>query len=144
MRDGTLQRHDEKVEYGQYRSIWALKVPDVHPIWDEYLVCLYSLESDGVVPILKYQEDMTHEFIVVALGPDVKVDFEKEIFDQNSLQPLVPPNHAYQFRAENNEAAKARVGVLVNSILSGSISPDTDAGAAWDMLWSDGVSLRKS
>jgi hypothetical protein len=136
-------RSDQHInEDGHFKAIWSLKIPDANPRWDEYLVCLYDLTNlDASVPVVRYREDVTHEFVVVALAPEVRVDFSKNVFEQPTLIPLTPPNHAFQFKAESNEAAVSRIQVCVNSLLAGTLSPEDDPLGNWNMLFNDGVRL---
>jgi hypothetical protein len=91
--------------------------------------------------IVRYREDVTHEFVVCSLAPEVRVDFSKSVFEQSTLIPLTPPNHAYQFKADSDAAAVSRMQVCVNSMLAGALPPDTDPSGSWQMLFSDGVRL---
>lgn len=144
MLNGSCSRFDQVHEQGQFRAIWSLKLPGSHPVWDEYMVCLYDLVvSNPQIPVTRYRPDVTHELMVVALAPDVRVDFGSSVFEQRKLIPLMGPNHGYQFKAEDDTAALHRVQVCVNSLLSGALSPDEDVSHVWDALFSDGVRLRK-
>ncbi|MBY0559988.1 hypothetical protein [Hyphomicrobium sp.] len=132
----------DRVQYaGQFRAIWSLALPGRHPVWDEYLICLYDLPASGEVPVIRYREDVTHELIVVALAPEVRIDFDRDVFAQSQLIPLMGPNHGYQFTAESDDAALSRARVIVCSVLAGTLSPEDDARERWDMLFDDGVRL---
>lgn len=138
----VLSRHDRNKDDGHFKSIWSLKIPGCHPVFDEYLVCLYAVSDlDDSIPVVRYREDLTHEVCVVTLAPDVRVDFNRDVFLQSKLIPLTPPNHAYQFKADSNDSAIARVQVLVNSMLAGTLSPEADPAGHWGMLFMDGVKL---
>lgn len=126
----------------QFKAIWSLKIPGQNQAWDEYLVCLYALVSeDASVSVVRYREDVTHEFIVASLAPDVRIDFSRDVFEQSTLSPLMPVNHAFQFKAESDEAAVSRIQVCVNSLLAGTLPPDDDPSDHWSMLFMDGVKL---
>lgn len=143
MLSNVLSRADQEVDAGgHFKAIWSLKIPGSNPRWDEYLVCLYDLTNlDASVPVVRYREDVTHEFVVVSLAPEVRVDFSKTVFQQPTLIPLTPPNHAFQFKAESNEAAASRIQVCVNSLLLGTLPPNDDPAGHWEMLFVDGVRL---
>lgn len=127
---------------GHWKAIWALSVPDPKRPCDEYLVCLYDLiQVAPDAPLVRYRDDVTHEVIIVGLSPKVRVNFEENVFTQKHLEPLIPPNYGFQFKADGDEAAQARVQVCVNSILNRSLSPEVDSYDAWVGLFDDGVNL---
>lgn len=141
MIEGAKSRFDTRIVDGQFQALWSLRLPGVNPLWDEYMVLLYDVKSESELPIIRYRDDVSHEVVVVAMGVDVKVDYDRSLFEQSELQPLTPPNHGYQFKAADNLSATKRVEVCVNSILNGSLSPDSEGAHVWEMLFSDGVKL---
>jgi len=106
------------------------------------MVMLYGLGKMGIGPQRK-RPDMTHELVVCSLSPNVRIDFDRPAFKQRRLEPLSPPNHAFQFKADDNEAARSRVQVCVNSLLTGTLLPEEDGADAWSMLFADGMNLLK-
>ena len=137
-----ISRCDRTDADEHFRTIWSLKIPGAHPRWDEYLVCLYAVAGlNDDIPVIRYREDLTHEVCVVSLAPDVRVDFSRDVFTQSALIPLTPPNHAFQFKADSNDSAVARIQVIVNSLLAGTLSPEADPAGHWAMLFMDGVKL---
>lgn len=138
----VLCRLDVNNDDGHFKALWSLKLPGHHPVFDEYLVCLYAVSGlDDSIPVVRYREDVTHEVCVVSLAPEARVDFSTSLFQQPKLVPLTPPNHAYQFKADSNESAVARIEVLVNSMRLGTLSPEDDKAGHWGMLFMDGVKL---
>lgn len=138
------QRFDFRVSPdGQYLAIWSLEIPDGDPVWVDYMVCLYSLNGGPALALKKYREDVTHELIVCSLDPESRVNFDKPVFDQGHLQPLTPPTHAFQFKAESDAAARSRVEVCVNSLILGTLRPEVDGAAQWDNLFADAVNLAR-
>ncbi|CAA2141519.1 hypothetical protein [Hyphomicrobium sp. ghe19] len=139
----SLNRFDAKfVRNGHFKAIWSLKLPGVNPRWDEYLVCLYSLTNlDDGAPIVRYREDVTHEVVVVSLAPSVRLDFDIDVFGQSKLIPITPANHAWQFAAETDEMAVARLSDVVTGLLRGTLPPDEDPDNLWAEQFKDGVRL---
>lgn len=145
MRTSNKQRFDFKVASdGQYLAIWSLEIPDADPLWVDYMVCLYSLNGGPALALKKYREDVTHELIVCSMDPEVRIDFDKSVFDQGHLQPLTPPTHAFQFKAESDGAARSRVQVCVNSLMAGTLKPEVNGAREWDMLFADSVILGRT
>lgn len=124
-----------------YVAVWLLHIPEADPRFDEFGVMLYGLGvANGAA---RKRPDMTHEVIVCSLSPNKKVDFDRPAFEQRKLEPLSPPNHAFQFQAESHDAARSRVQVCVNSLLTGTLLPEEDGADAWSMLFADGMNLLK-
>lgn len=123
-----------------FTATWVIDAPWAHPIWHQYLVVTFSLApaQEGHEPTI-YRPGMTHEMHVWAVDPDTPVTVWKERPEGCLLQPM---NHGYQFKADSDDAALARVTALVQSLVEGTLSPDTDWRAMWDQLFADGVSLR--
>lgn len=114
---------------------WVLKAAWAHPLWHSYVAFLYDLTSqapDGTTPKV-YLEGATHELMVFALDPSHPAEMP--------FHMLQPANHGYQFKAESNEAAEARVVALLDEIEAHKLSPDTDFRTMWDVRFADGVSL---
>lgn len=118
-----------------FNRAWVISAPWAHLAWHSYVFFLYDLTSqapDGMTPVV-YGEGLTHELMVFALDPQYPAEFP--------FHMLQPANHGYQFKAESNEAAEARIVALLNEIEAMTLSPDTDFRSMWDVRFSDGVSL---
>lgn len=120
-----------------FTKTWVLKAPWAHPLWHSYAVIIYDLTTkvDGLPDPVIYMEGATHELMVLALNPEKPVG--------PGLHFLRPANHGYQFKADSNEAATARVIALLDEMAAGILSPDTDFRSMWDVRFRDGVSLLK-
>lgn len=132
-------------EDGQaFNAGWIITVP--WAFWSQYVVTLTDLTTPmpGVGPPIIYMPNATHEVVVEALNPEHSVT-ELKIKRRGStkLWRLMPPNHAYQFIAADDAAAEARIQHIVDLIDAKELSPDTDFRHVWDMLFTDGVSLRR-
>lgn len=113
---------------------WIVNAPWAHPLWSSYAFFLYDLTTEikGEEPVI-YLPGASHELLVYALDPKFK--------DDTPFHRLHPANHGYQFKAESNEAAEARIVAILEEIEAKRLSPDTDFRTMWDVRFADGVSL---
>lgn len=141
-RGDVIVRLDKRVtDLGVFTAIWGLRVPWAHPVWSEYAIMFYDLkERAGCANATIFKQGMTHEFILYALDPAKPLDFTKDLYEQ-PLAMLQPGNMGYQFRAESDEAAIARIAECVDLMDRGSLSPDTDYRYLWDKRFEDGFAL---
>lgn len=118
-----------------FAATWIVEAKWAHPLWHSYVFFLYDIATEipDQRPAVIYRDGMTHELLVYALDPSHPVE--------STFQVLQPANHGYQFKAESDEAAIARVVALLEEIEAKKLSPDTDFRAMWDVRFSDGVSL---
>ena len=132
-----VYNHGQVHPEGVYSKQWWVYAPWAHPLWHSYLIGL----ADLVTPTKKtpkiYMQGATHEVQVFALHPD-----QNEGYPWPPV-PLIPANHIYQFKAENNEMAELRIEGVIAAIKQQRLSPDTDFVRVWDGVFSDGVSLRQ-
>ena len=125
-----------------FSAVWGLRLPLAHPVWSEYALYLYDLTTvTNPMPVV-YLPGATHEILLWALNPDRLLQRDVPWLGQN-IQPLRPPNHGYQFIAPDDAAALARIQSLVDAMVDGTLSPDTDWCSVWDTLFADGASLRR-
>jgi hypothetical protein len=120
-----------------YSVAWIINAPWAHPLWHQYVMALYDLttpHADG--PPTLHLPDATHEFMLFALDARYPIEKDAPIYAAE-LRRLVPPNYAYQFKAESNDAALARVQEIVDGIVAEKLSPDTDFRSLWDKLLPD-------
>ena len=146
-----FKRRDDSVlavdsPLGLWGGVIGFQCPWAHPVWSEYLLLVYDLDSPAISGKLsiKYDPAATHELVLHAVNPSTKIDFRKSLFtQQDSVGRLTPANHGYQFKAENNDAAWKRVRTLVDACFNFELSPDSDFSRDWDSRMIDGWSLRK-
>ncbi|WP_127144087.1 hypothetical protein [Pelagibacterium montanilacus] len=117
-----------------FARCWWLHAPWAHPLWHSYLVSLADLTTPTARPPKLMAPEVTHELLVCALNPSVP----KETWPPQLLQPI---NHGYQFRAEDDRAAEARIVSVMEAISAKRLNPDTDARSSWDTLFEDGHTL---
>ena len=145
--DGTkvaeqLSRTWEAVPGKQaYCVAWRISCPWAHRFWSQYVCLLLDLTTPvGDAPRL-YLKNATHEVQMWALDPKRHPVLQQVPENPGELLYLTPMNMGYQFIADNNAAARARVQEYVDRICEGALSPDTDFRFMWDELFSDGASL---
>ncbi|MGO8241268.1 hypothetical protein ACC806_34590 [Rhizobium ruizarguesonis] len=128
----------ERYPHSEVFSVsWVIDAPWAHPMWSQYLVTLYDLTTphkDGI-PTL-HLKDATHEFLVHAL--DLRHQVPRDVPPSKvRIVMLQPANYGYQFKADSDEAAEARIQELVSGIVAGKLSPDTDFRSLWNKLLPD-------
>ena len=126
----------ERGEGAPFGALWLVDAPWAHPAWRHYLISLSDLDTPiGVQPDLRV-EDATHEIIVWAVSPKVRVETGERIEDWKFDQALLhPPNQLQQFRAASDDAACDRIDRVVELIEARRLSPDSDAREDWDRLF---------
>lgn len=109
-----------------------------HPAWSQYILVCYDLTTETETPPVKYRDDVTHELLVYAVNPRVKLTPDTPLWGGI----LSPPNHGYQFTAASNDKALERLVALGSGIAHRSFSPDTDWRHYWDKeLFPDAVTM---
>jgi len=132
-RDGTVGDNNE------FRMIFAWQLPASGRTIREGLLMLYSLTPhDGHEPTI-YAPGMTHEFTVYEVDPETPIDFDRSLFDQKKVSPLVPAVSGFQFRAKRSQDAIDRVQDLVNRIIRLELPPDVPS--EWLPFMRDGVDI---
>jgi len=128
-----------------FNRTWIIDAPWAHPVWSQYALLLYDLTTplDSGPPPIVYREGDTHEFLLYAIDPKMRVKPGKEPPKDTEMQLLGPANYGYQFKADSNAAAEQRMDETVEAIEQGTLSPDTDFSAQWDVLFSDAHSLKR-
>ena len=118
-----------------FNKTWIVEAKWAHPLWHSYAFLLYDITTEipGQPASVFYRDGMTHELMVFALDPAHPVE--------PMFKVLTPANHGYQFKAESDEAATARIVALLEEIEAKKLSPDTDFRTMWDVRFPDGVSL---
>ncbi len=145
-----LQRQRvERTETTPFNAVWSVKAPWAHPLWHSYVTFLYDLTTpvpkrDAAGGPVFHMEGATHEFLLYALDPDQPVPEITDDPETWRFHRLQPANHGYQFIAESDDAAFKRLDELMVAINRGTLSPDTDFTRAWDKIFADGVTLKRS
>jgi len=79
--------------------------------------------------------------MLFAVDPEHPIERDAQV-KRGGLHLLQPANYGYQFTADSNEAAEKRIQNIVDWIVAGQLSPDTDFRTFWDTsFFADAVSL---
>lgn len=143
----TVHNSQPRAEGRPFGATWVVTAAWAHPVWHSYIITLYDLTTVLPAPhppAKLHAEGVTHEVGVWALDPSKPVPTVLNVdgTSDHPVKPLTPANHLYQFTAESDEAAEARIAELVKDIERGRLSPDTDFTSAWDQVFADGVTLK--
>lgn len=122
-----------------FYAAWLLTTPWAHRFWSQYFWTVTDLTTPMRKPPVLVRPGMTHELLVFAVDP---TNGRTEKLGGKWPPVLLPGNHGYQFKAEDDEAASIRVALLVGAVEAEKLSPDTDFTPAWDKLFADGASLK--
>ncbi len=123
---------------------WGLDCAWAHPAWSQYVIHLYDLTTPTEKPPFIHLPGATHEFMLWAVDPNVGIVRDApgpKFFEPGCL--LDPANLGYQFIASSHAAARSRLQALINKIVAGTLSPDTDFRRMWDSEFADGMTLLK-
>lgn len=127
-----------------FNACWVINAPWAHPLWPQYALCLYDLTTDlgeDNAPVV-HQAGATHEFMLFALDPDAP---QKRGERPAKLQRLEPANLGFQFKADSDQVAVERLQGVVDRIVAGKVSPDTDFRSMWnEYLFSDAYPLHRA
>lgn len=139
-----------------FTRTWSVNAPWAHPLWQQYAILLYDLTTPhGDDPAVLYRPDVTHEVMLFSMDPEIRVEEHLKPITEKLGWPvraedgvrgklLQPANFAYQFTAPSHEAAEDRIQRLVDRIAARDLNPDTDNSSGWDVIFKDGVTLKKS
>lgn len=119
----------ERPDHDATLAMWLLDCPGAHAVWSRWVVSLIHLRPiAGVRPAMKRFPEAMFEMSSAALHPN-------EPFELDSAGPLPflhPFDWVVQFHGVTDEQA-IRVGELVvESCMSGRISPDSDFASHWE------------
>jgi hypothetical protein len=99
---------------GSLRLAWGLRrdCPAVDP--SDQVVFLYSLRptKTNPEPMLEYA-DSTHEVLVCEVAADTPIDFERSLWEQPRLSPMIPALVNHQLRGLDDGAAEALIQRLI-------------------------------
>ena len=119
-----------------FGALWLVDAPWAHPAWRQYLMSLCDLTTEMGEQPMTCMKGATHEIIVWAVDPRVVIETGERIVDWKFDKALLtPPNQLQQFHADSDDAAVARINQVVELIEAMRLSPDSDAQADWDRLF---------
>lgn len=109
---------------------WVITAPWAHPVWSQYVLDVIHLRDiEGAAPAHLYGPTATHEAQLWALDPKLPIA-EGETLPAHAR--LTPQNFVGQWACESDDAARLYVRErVVDAIMAGNLSPDTDHRRAW-------------
>ena len=111
-------RVDQGVVNGLPVTIWAWYGRNQGGKACDFMLALYSLPTSGPLSRSVFvAEDMTHEFTAYEIATQTSVDYEKSLFEQSGLSPIVPAMTGYQIECHDDEAAFRRLEEVVFAIV---------------------------
>ena len=114
-----------------YLKGWLLEVPGAHPFWKFWMVSMIALrEMPGVPPAIKDSPDMTHEFSIYTINPEVCPDPDPAA-NVHFFPFLHPADVLVQVRLPSDGQALALLRVGVTWAVDGLLSPDSDFRSVW-------------
>jgi len=106
--------------------VWLVDRPDAHPLWTQYAILVLRLRDDipGMPAPKLHHPGMTHEFLVLALDPDQRVDRRWFVVTSRTLPFLTPVNICEQFEATDEELCQL-AELAARGVVHGLLWPET-------------------
>lgn len=107
---------------------YLLYCPGAHPFWSYYhLSTCHLRECPGFPTANKTSENNTHEIMILVVHPDEQYPDP----DRQSYQTMQPANLSVQIEVPQDDAARAIMKRMVQMIMTGHYSPDSDWRRTW-------------
>lgn len=115
---------------------WLVKGP-YHPFWNHWVVMVLHLRDlPGMEKAHKDSDEMTHEFMIMALNPG-QPD-KMKVYDADNLPYpipyLRPLDCVVQFTCDSDAKAVDICDMAVKAIMAGQGSPDADFHSYWKQV----------
>lgn len=134
-----------------FNASWVVHAPSYHPVCHIFAFVLLDVVTliEGEERPMKARDDMTHELTVWTMYEDRTVTpyIGKLLPGAHTVRALggrliEPANHAYQWSAQSNNEAEARVEEIMTAVGDGKLSPTPDWRVIWDDMYKDWVSVK--
>jgi hypothetical protein len=103
-----------------------------HPFWTQWCISVVNLRDvPGFPPAIKKKPEYTHELMIVAANPDIKLN--PDIRPDSGWQ-LMPPDVVEQFQVPSDANAVDMLGKFICFICNGELSPDSDFREVWTRI----------
>lgn len=111
---------------------WLVHIPGAHLLWEWYEVCAVHLRDVDGAPAPNFQfPGATHEFIILALSPEVPLP---DLDAWGNAAFLTPIDLAHQVILPEDGDASDMVGGMVKMMVLEGMSPDSDYRSYWTNL----------
>ena len=125
---------------GRDATAWAYARACSHPRATERLAFLYSLaDIPGAATKFRAFACLTHEIVVYHLDADIGIDFDRNLWEQPRVAPLLPARFTYQFMAGSDAQAKMRVQSVVDEAAASKLP--SSLSRIWADSFNDGADL---
>jgi hypothetical protein len=114
----------------------------IHPTRTDGLLLLYSL-ADGPrrKRSIRYGPHITHELTAYAIDGGEQIRFDRNMWRQPELKPVLPALVAFQFKAGSDEDAIGRIQAMLDEVLAGKAIPNVSEH--WLARFPDAIDLSK-
>ena len=85
---------------------------------EEGLILMVNLIRAADFRPVVHREGMTHEITVYEVDPLTPIDYNKSLFEQKNVSPLVPTTVGFQFPADSNDDAIDRINALLQRAIA--------------------------
>jgi len=137
-----LRRDTLITEDGCIGAAWGMRLHGIDPARPDGLLLLYGLKPrPGLPSPLKYAPDVTHEFSVYGIDGGEQIRFDRNMWRQPELKPVLPASVAFQFSASSDEEAIERIQAVLDEALEGKAFPNVSED--WFANFPDAVDLSK-
>lgn len=110
-------------------GMWLVHAPHAHAFWSYYVMSVVHLRPiPGVKPAHRIHDDVTHEFLVLALDPG---HAPPDPLDWRWMHYLMPEDVVEQFQVPDDAAAARICELAVRACCAGLASPDQDDRSWW-------------
>lgn len=119
---------EHTVETSATLSSYLVHCPNLHAFWSYWWVSLIHLrEVEGIQPAVRDFENAEHEISVYAQNPEIEPDPDS----MKTVAVLLPVDVTEQVHGLTDGEAVDVLQMLVERVIDGSLSPDSDFRRFW-------------
>lgn len=123
-----FQGQSAKPDHSACLAQWLLNGP-FHPMWSWWAISVIHLRPiEGVRPAVLQYPEAEHELMIVSINPSC---YPPDPDGVESLALLQPLDLQYQFHGVGDDNAREICGLVIDAILDGRGSPDSDFRGFW-------------
>jgi hypothetical protein len=116
------KRSDVKIlANGSFGAAWAVEPPQVHPHFKQVMLLLYGFGYARNV--FRHYHEATHEFMLYHVSPATPIDFDKNLWEQRHVSPILPARAGFQITASSDTEAFEVVNVIAEKVMSLELMP---------------------
>lgn len=100
---------------GSLGAAWAVEPPQIHPYIKQAMLLLYGLGHG--LDVTRHYPEATHEFMIYRVSPETPIDFEKSLWEQPRVSPLLPARAGFQIAASSDTEAFTIVDAIAEKMM---------------------------